>query len=89
MVCYGIFWRGQFCRRLFHCLYVIGVYALFIKREVKSPGASSLFFTSFYFFSFNHIILFFFNFALFKDLDKGRGQHPAILNEQACKVKDS
>ena len=74
MVCYGIFWSGQFCRRLFHCLYVIGVYALLTKREVKSPGASSVFFTSFYFF---HLIIFFFflNFELFKDLDKGRGQH--------------
>ena len=91
MVCYGIFWSGQFCRRLFHCLYVIAVYALFIKREVKSPGASSVFFffTSFYFFHLIILFVFFFNFALFKDLDKGRGQHPAILNEQACKVKDS
>ena len=92
MVCYGIFWSGQFCRRLFHCLYVIAVYALFIKREVKSPGASSVFFFLYFilFFSFNHFVcLFFFNFALFKDLDKGRGQHPAILNEQARKVKDS
>ena len=86
MVCYSIFWNGQFCRRLFHCPYVIGVYALLAKLEVKSPSGSSVFFTSFYFFILSFC---FFNFALFKDLDKGRGQHPAILNEQACKVKDS
>ena len=50
MVCYSIFWSGQFCRRLFHCPYVIGVYALLAKLEVKSPSGSSVFFTPFYFF---------------------------------------
>ena len=86
MVCYGTFWSGEFCRRLFHCPYVIGVYASLAKLKVKLPGESSVPLPHFIF-SFNHFV--FFNFALFKDLDKGRGQHPAILNEQACKVKDS